>query len=50
MRRQLPTRRDLAPLLRFKQPTWSPKDRTSAEDEHTGSVIVALTCGNAESA
>ncbi len=27
MKRQLPKRHDLAPLLKFKQPTWSPKER-----------------------
>ena len=25
MKRQLPKRHDLAPLLKFKQPTWSPR-------------------------
>jgi L-lactate dehydrogenase (cytochrome) len=31
MKRQLPKRRDLAPLLRFKQPTWSPQERRLAK-------------------
>ncbi len=30
MKRQLPKRHDLAPLLKFKQPTWSPKERRLA--------------------
>src|ERR687894_1347022 len=30
MKRQLPRRHDLAPLLRFKKPTWSPKERRLA--------------------
>src|SRR6478736_5183270 len=30
MRRQLPKRRDLAPLLKFKKPTLSPKERRLA--------------------
>jgi L-lactate dehydrogenase (cytochrome)/glycolate oxidase len=30
MKRQLPSRRDLAPLVRFRQPTWSPKRRRLA--------------------
>jgi L-lactate dehydrogenase (cytochrome) len=30
MKRQLPKRRDLAPLLKFKQPTWSLKERRLA--------------------
>ena len=31
MKRQLPKRHDLAPLLKFKQPTWSPKERRLAK-------------------
>ena len=31
MKRQLPRPRDLAPLLKFKQPTWSPKERRLAK-------------------
>ncbi len=31
MKRQLPKRHDLAPLLTFKQPTWSPKERRLAK-------------------
>jgi L-lactate dehydrogenase (cytochrome) len=30
MKRQLPKRHDLAPLMRFKRPVWSPKDRRLA--------------------
>ncbi|MBC2932288.1 alpha-hydroxy acid oxidase [Nocardioides sp. zg-1228] len=30
MRRQIPRRRDLAPLLRFKEPTWSARERRLA--------------------
>lgn len=30
MKRQLPRRRDLAPLLKFKEPTWSPRERRLA--------------------
>lgn len=30
MKRQLPRRRDLAPLLRFKEPTWSARERRLA--------------------
>ena len=30
MKRQLPTRHDLAPLLKFKRPVWSPKERRLA--------------------
>ncbi len=31
MKRQLPKRHDLAPLLKFKQPVWSPKERRLAK-------------------
>ena len=31
MKRQLPRRHDLAPLLKFKQPTWSRKERRLAK-------------------
>ena len=31
VRRRLPRRRDLAPLLRFKEPTWSPRERRLAK-------------------
>ncbi len=31
MKRQLPRRRDLAPLLRFKEPTWSARERRLAK-------------------
>jgi L-lactate dehydrogenase (cytochrome) len=31
LKRQLPKRHDLAPLLRFKAPTWSPKERRLAK-------------------
>jgi L-lactate dehydrogenase (cytochrome) len=31
MKRQLPKRHDLAPLLKFKQPRWSPKERRLAK-------------------
>ena len=30
MKRQLPNRHDLAPLLRFKEPTWSARERRLA--------------------
>ena len=30
MKRQLPKRHDLAPLLKFKRPVWSPRDRRLA--------------------
>jgi L-lactate dehydrogenase (cytochrome) len=30
MKRQLPKRHDLAPLMKFKRPVWSPKDRRLA--------------------
>ncbi|QIG41989.1 alpha-hydroxy-acid oxidizing protein [Nocardioides anomalus] len=31
MKRQVPKARDLAPLLRFKEPTWSPRERRLAK-------------------
>ena len=31
MKRQIPRRRDLAPLLRFKEPTWSARERRLAK-------------------